>query len=223
MNKAWGEPFLGLHAAAIAIVPLGLVLTQLGLAAGDPWLWPPLEIALVATLGLAPVAWLQALKPIYPFNALRAYVPPRQLNRSRRRLLRAAFGSTWLRLHEYQWLVALVTVLLLLALVRMYWSAPLWAGLTFVKAGWLSHGVGLAIASVGLALASLGAHLHVMALKLLSVGDLKTFEPMTKDEIEAAFFFVGKAQANLWKDQWPQTGRSPQSPTAPESSTTAAS
>ncbi|MEO0854940.1 MAG: low-complexity tail membrane protein, partial [Cyanobacteria bacterium J06648_11] len=196
MNKSWSEPFLGLHAAAIAIVPLGLGLAQLGLAAGAPWLWPPLEIALVATLGLAPVAWLQALKPIYPFNAIGAYLPPRQLNRSRRRLLRASIGPKWLWLSVRQWVVVLVTVLLALSLVRMYWSAPLWSGLTFVKAGWLTHLVGLFMASLGLAIASLGAHLHVTALRLLLVSDLATFEPMTKADIEVAFVFLGQPQFN---------------------------
>lgn len=211
MRKSWGEPFLRLHAAAISIVPIGLVLTQLGLAADAPWLWPPLEVALVAALGLAPVAWLQASKPIYPFNSMRAYLPPRQLNRSRRRLLRAALGPTCLRLSQHQWLVAFVTVLLSFALLRMYWSAPLWSGLTFVKAGWLTHGVGLTIASAGLALAALGLHLHVTALRLLWVSDrdLKRFEPMPKDEIEANFSCFGKPQANLWKERWPQTTRSP--------------
>lgn len=210
MRKSWSEPFLWLHAAAIALVPIGFAIAQLGLAAGDPWIWPPLELAVVAALGLGPVAWLQGLRPIYPFSTAISHLPPRQLNRSRRRLLRALFGSAWLRLTQQQWLTALLSLLLLLVLVRMYWSAPLWSALAFVHLGWLTRPAGVLAACIGLAIAALGLHVHAAAVRLLATSDrdLKAIEPMSKTEIEQSFLLLGNPKANLWKAWWPQTQRS---------------
>ncbi|MEM9153828.1 MAG: low-complexity tail membrane protein [Cyanobacteria bacterium P01_F01_bin.33] len=209
MPKSWDEPFLWLHAAAIVLVPLGMAISQLGLAAGDPWLWPPLEVSLVAAFGLGPVMWLQGLQPIYPFSVGIWYLPSRQLNRSRRRRLRTLFDSTWLRLNQQQWLTALLALLLLFVLIRMYWSAPLWSALTFVHLGWLTRPAGLLVASAGLAVAALALNVHVAALRALMASDrdLNALAPMSKVEIEQSFFFLGKPKADLWKAWWPQTER----------------
>ncbi|MEM6447068.1 MAG: low-complexity tail membrane protein [Cyanobacteria bacterium P01_D01_bin.123] len=209
MPKSWDEPFLWLHAAAVVLVPLGIAIAQLGLAAGDPWLWPPLEVSLVAALGLGPVMWLQGLQPIYPFSVGIWHLPPRQLSRSRRRRLRGLFGSSWLQLNQQQWLTVLLALLLLFVLIRMYWSAPLWSALTFVHLGWLTHPTGLLVASAGLAVAALALNLHVTALRALvaSDRDLNTLVPMSRIEIEQSFFTMGKPKADLWKAWWPQTER----------------
>lgn len=87
MRSFWTEPFLWIHLAGIAALPLTLELVCVGLAVGDPILPVWLELLLVAVVGIGPVVWMQLTNPFDIFSLLIVAMKPEQLTEDRRRLL----------------------------------------------------------------------------------------------------------------------------------------
>jgi hypothetical protein len=87
MRSFWTEPFLWIHLAGIAALPLALELVWLGLAVGDPILPVWLELLLVAAVGIVPVLWMQLTRPFDIFSILVLAMKPEQLTQEQRRLL----------------------------------------------------------------------------------------------------------------------------------------
>ncbi len=87
MRSFWTEPFLWIHLAGIAALPLALELVWLGLAVGDPILPIWLELLLLATVGILPVLWMQLTRPFDIFSILILAMKPEQLTQEQRRLL----------------------------------------------------------------------------------------------------------------------------------------
>ncbi|HTL88469.1 MAG TPA: low-complexity tail membrane protein, partial [Leptolyngbya sp.] len=80
MRSFWTEPYLWIHLAGIAVLPLSLMICLLGLAAGDPILPPVVELGLVAIAGIAPIAWMQIQQPFCIFSLLAVAVRPERLS-----------------------------------------------------------------------------------------------------------------------------------------------
>jgi len=87
MRSFWTEPFLWIHLAGIAALPLALELVWLGLAVGDPILPVWLELLLLAAVGIVPVLWMQLTRPFDIFSILILAMKPEQLTQEQRRLL----------------------------------------------------------------------------------------------------------------------------------------
>src|SRR4028119_36884 len=87
MRSFWTEPFLWIHLAGLAAVPLALEFVWLGLAVGDPILPVWLEFLLVAAIGIGPVLWMQLTRPFDIFSILVLAMKPEQLTQEQRRLL----------------------------------------------------------------------------------------------------------------------------------------
>jgi len=87
MRSFWTEPFLWIHLAGIAALPLALELVWLGLAVGDPILPVWLELLLLAVVGILPVLWMQLTRPFDIFSILILAMKPEQLTQEQRRLL----------------------------------------------------------------------------------------------------------------------------------------
>jgi len=87
MRSFWTEPFLWIHLAGIAALPLALELVWLGLAVGDPILPIWLELLLLAAVGILPVLWMQLTRPFDIFSILILAMKPEQLTQEQRRLL----------------------------------------------------------------------------------------------------------------------------------------
>jgi hypothetical protein len=87
MRSFWTEPFLWIHIAGIAALPLALELVWLGLAVGDPILPVWLELLLLASVGILPVLWMQLTRPFDIFSILILAMKPEQLTQEQRRLL----------------------------------------------------------------------------------------------------------------------------------------
>jgi hypothetical protein len=87
MRSFWTEPFLWIHLAGIAALPLALELVWLGLAVGDPILPVWLELLLLAAVGILPVLWMQLTRPFDIFSILILAMKPEQLTQEQRRLL----------------------------------------------------------------------------------------------------------------------------------------
>src|SRR4028118_1567963 len=87
MRSFWTEPFLWIHLAGLAAVPLALEFVWLGLAVGDPILPVWMELLLIAVVGIAPVLWMQLIRPFDIFSILVLALKPEQLTVEQRRIL----------------------------------------------------------------------------------------------------------------------------------------
>ena len=143
MRSFWTEPFLWIHIAGIAALPLALELVWLGLAVGDPILPVWLELLLLATVGILPVLWMQLTRPFDIFSILILAMKPEQLTQEQRRLLSlfktktnsvvtiaAAVFMLWVLWQIYRVAPVAATVAPLAPRWRIV--GLLWAGLAFL-------------------------------------------------------------------------------------------
>lgn len=120
MRSFWSDPYLWIHLAGVAALPIFLELCFLGLATGDPLLPAWLEIFLVALVGVAPVLWMQWQRPFYIFSIVVLSLKPEQLSESQRSLLTLFKAQEKNRLP-----LILATVVLVAALRQFYLLAPI--------------------------------------------------------------------------------------------------
>ena len=87
MRSYWSDPYLWLHLAGLAVLPLWLEVGLLGLAVGDPVLPVWLELGLVGSVGILPILWMQLQRPFCIFSLVAVVVKPTQLTADQRKLL----------------------------------------------------------------------------------------------------------------------------------------
>lgn len=81
------DPYLWVHLAGLAALPLCAELCLLGLAAGDPLLPGGWDWLLVGLLGAAPIAAMQWLRPYYPFSVALVSLRADRLDETQQRIL----------------------------------------------------------------------------------------------------------------------------------------
>lgn len=140
MRSFWTEPFLWIHLAGLAALPITLELVWLGLAVGNPILPVWLELLLVTTIGIVPVLWMQLTRPFDIFSLLVVALQPEQLTQEQQKLL-SLFKTKTNKL-----LTIIGTVLMLWILWQIYRVAPLAVGVASLIRG--GHIVGLLIAGL---------------------------------------------------------------------------
>jgi hypothetical protein len=147
MKSFWSEPFLWIHLAGLAVVPLCLQLVWIAVAVGDPLPWATLEIIVLAVVGIIPVLWMQLTRPFDIFSILVVAVKPQEMTESQRKIL-----SLFKR--KQQKLIACLGAIIMLAfLVIIYQFAPVAAGVTSIAANW--RVLGLLVAAIAFASANL--------------------------------------------------------------------
>lgn len=185
MRSFWSEPFLWIHLAGIAVVPIALQLVWVGFAIGDPVLPYWLELLLVGAIGILPILWMQWNKPFDIFSLLIIALRPDALTLQQQRLL-----SLFKR--SQQRLLALLTAILM-ALVL--WQLYRWSPLVAVVASFLPQWriLGLSIAAVGLLVSNLFIQVPVSVLGVLSASEeqFETIEPCTPEKIRQYFTIPG--------------------------------
>src|ERR671932_376548 len=132
MRSFWTEPFLWIHLAGIAALPLTLELVWVGLAVADPILPVWLELLLVAAVGIGPVLWMQLTRPFDIFSVLFLAMKPEQLTEEQRRLLRLFKTKT------NRVLTVVAAVFMLWVLWQIYRMAPVAAAIASVAPRWHS-------------------------------------------------------------------------------------
>ena len=71
--KPWRcDPYLWVHLAGLATVPLWIGLCLLGLAVGNPT-WPGLELGFIVAVGVLPVLVMQLRRPFYIFSPIQRW------------------------------------------------------------------------------------------------------------------------------------------------------
>ncbi|NJL99436.1 MAG: low-complexity tail membrane protein [Synechococcaceae cyanobacterium SM2_3_2] len=187
-HHLWAEPFLWIHAAGIATVPLWVLVVLVGLATGDPLLPVGLEKLLVE-LAVLPVVWMQAWRPFYIFSLVAVSVPSEQLDERRRQVL-AGFQQPLYRFV----VLPLVSVLVVGYVGWSYDVAPLFASLSPIHQAPGSRVMGLLIAVVGVLGLTLFAQVPAAVGLLLMHSDdeAQSWLPVPTDRIPSEFSGVGR-------------------------------
>jgi len=185
MQSFWADPYLWIHLAGLAAIPIFLELCLIGFAIGDPLLPVWLELLLVAVVGIAPIAWMQWQRPFYIFSLVAVTLKPEYLSEDQRRLL------TLFKSPRHRVLAGIAPLLLLLLLRPLYNAAPIAAGMIPFTLEWRWLGLGLAaIAFFG---CNLFSQVPVSVLSVLGHSDaaFAATAPCPLDQIRQDFTIVG--------------------------------
>ncbi|XHX77056.1 MAG: low-complexity tail membrane protein [Stenomitos frigidus ULC029] len=185
MRSFWFDPYLWIHLAGLAAVPLLLETCLVGFALGDPLLPVWLEVLLVALVGVTPLLWMQWQRPFYIFSLMAVTVKPEKLTDNQRRLL-VLFKSQRNRV-----LAALVPALLIFLLWQLYAIAPIAAStVSFLPQ---QHLLGLLLAGGAFLACNLFVQVPVSVASVM-LTDESTFAatpPYALDSIRRSFTLVG--------------------------------
>ena len=185
MRSFWSDPYLWVHLAGIAALPVFLEICLLGLAVGDPVLPTALELLFVAAVGISPVFWMQWQRPFYIFSLLAIALKPAQLTEDQRRLLRL------FKTQEVRVLTAIAPVLLAIALWQLYKLAPLAAEVTPFAGQWRL--VGLLVAAIAFLACNLFLQVPLSVLRVLlaSEAEFAAVEPYPLERVGQDFTVLG--------------------------------
>ncbi|UIE37056.1 low-complexity tail membrane protein [Leptodesmis sichuanensis] len=185
MRSFWSDPYLWIHLAGLATLPLWLELCWLGLAAGDPVLPFWLELLLVAAIGIVPIFWMQWQRPFYIFSLIGVALKPAQLTEDQRRLL------TLFKSQRNRWLAIAPAIITFFALRQLYYLAPIANPVTpfAAEARWL----GLLVAAIAFLGVNLFLQVPVSVFSVMLTGE-STFAataPYPLEAIRSDFTAVG--------------------------------
>jgi hypothetical protein len=185
MRSFWSEPFLWIHLAGLAAVPLCLELCWLGLAVGDPVFPVWLEFVLVAGIGIAPVLLMQLTRPFYIFSILAVAMKPEQVTPQQRTIL-SLFKTPINRL-----LAGLVAVFMLWVLWQIYRVAPVVAVVAPFPPSWRLAGLFLAGVAFFASNLFLQVSVSVLGVLLTSEAAFAGTEPYPLEKIPQEFSVPG--------------------------------
>ncbi|NJL45215.1 MAG: low-complexity tail membrane protein [Leptolyngbyaceae cyanobacterium SM2_3_12] len=178
------DPYLWLHLAGVATVPLWLDLVLLGLAVDYPT-FPNLELGILMAVGVLPVLVMQLMRPFCIFSLVLLVLKPSALDDDRRRLL-TLFRHWRIRLGAL-----LVPLPLVWVLLWLYALAPVATDITPFAS--LDRAGGLALAAGGFFMANLFLQVPVSVLKvlLMSESQVKAANPYPLAQVTKDFTLIG--------------------------------
>ncbi|NJP09429.1 MAG: low-complexity tail membrane protein [Leptolyngbyaceae cyanobacterium RU_5_1] len=185
MRSFWSDPYLWIHLAGLAALPIWLELCVLGLAVGDPVLPVWLELLLISVVGIVPVLRMQWRRPFYIFSLVAVALKPEQLTDDQRRLL------TLFKSQRNRVLAIAAALLLFIALRQLYDAAPIAAAAVPFSSS--SRWLGLLVAAI----AFLGSNLFlqvpvsVLSIMLTSETTFAATPPYATDQIRQDFTLLG--------------------------------
>ncbi|HIK28618.1 MAG TPA: low-complexity tail membrane protein [Oscillatoriaceae cyanobacterium M7585_C2015_266] len=185
MQSFWFDPYLWIHLAGLAALPLSLVLCMVGLALGEPLLPVWLEYLLVAGMGSAPVVGMQLFRPFYIFSILAVAVKPEELTTNQRQIL-----SLFKKLQS-RWLASASALVLSVVLWPIYRWAPLASPLASSLPQWRLLGLFVAALAFLFSNLFLQIPLSVLRLMLSSSAQFAAAEPMAPEQIRQQFSILG--------------------------------
>ena len=185
MSSFRSEPFLWIHLAGIAAFPAMLELTWLGLAIGNPLPIPSMELFLLGFMGIAPVLWMQLVKPFNIFSILFVALNPNCLTVEQRQIL------TRFKTAKHKWFSVIAAVLMLPTLWLLDRFAPLALEVTSIIPQWRI--LGLTIAAIAFLLANLFLQVPISVINVLSsdLSELNQTNPCSLETISQDFTTPG--------------------------------
>jgi hypothetical protein len=185
VRSFWSEPFLWIHVAGAAVLPIFLGLCLLGLAVGSPLLPVWMEIFLVGMVGTVPVLWMQWFRPFYIFSILVVAVKPQNLTPLQQRIL------TRLKSPLNRGLALFVAVLLAVILWQLYRFAPLAASVAPFPPQWRLAGLLLAALAFLASNLFLQVPVSVLAVLLIPESEFAATKPYALEKIGQYFTIAG--------------------------------
>jgi hypothetical protein len=185
MRSFWSDPYLWVHLAGLAVVPILLEVCLLGFAVGDPTLPVWFELCLVGGIGIAPVLWMQWQRPFYIFSLVAVAIKPEQLTEDQRRLL------TLFKSQRNRILAVGVPVLLFFLLYQVYKLAPIAAPVALFPSGW--RVLGLLVAAIAFLAINLFTQVpfSVLGVMLHRDPEFAATPPYPLEQIRRNFSLVG--------------------------------
>lgn len=185
MRAFWSDPYLWIHLAGLAAVPLFVEVSLVGFALGDPFLPVWLELLLVAIAGIAPILWMQWQRPFYIFSLVTVCLKPAALTDDQRRLL------TLFKSPRNRALAVLASILLVLVLWKVYALAPIATpSVEFLST---SRWLGLLVAAIAFLACNLFVQvpLSVASVMLSSESTFAQAIPYPQEQIRQGFSLLG--------------------------------
>lgn len=181
------DPYLWIHLAGLAALPLFLELCVVGLAIGKPLfpLW--FELLFVGGIGILPILWMQWQRPFSIFSVVFLAVKPKQLTDDQRRILQL-FKTPLNRG------LALITAIGMAGVLwELYTIAPLTSPPPIAALASATRGTGLVIAAVAFLAANLFLQVPVSVLRVLltSESQFATAEPYPIEQVARHFTIFG--------------------------------
>jgi len=179
------DPYLWIHLAGLATVPVWLDGCLVGLAVGEPLVPPWLELATLGAVGTLPILWMQLQRPFYIFSVPGLALRPDKLSTQRRRLLTMQRG--WFS----RALVLMTAIALWGALYVLYQLAPVTTDIPWLAGQ--SRATGWGICAIAFLFANLFTLVPatIVPLFLASPRRLETIEPFAATQILQKFTVTG--------------------------------
>ncbi len=184
-NSLKSEPFLWIHLAGIAAVPIFLQIVWLGLAVGQPLVPFWLELLLLVGVGIVPIFWMQWIRPFDIFSLLLLALEPNKLTPSQQKIL------TLFKLPQQRILTAIAAVLMLVKLWFIYQWAPLASTIVTFLPQWRI--LGLLIAAIAFLASNLFFQVPIAVLGVLFTSKEKwtATTPYPLEKISQNFTIIG--------------------------------
>lgn len=179
------SPFLWIHLASIAFVPLFLQLVWLGLAITQPLPFYWFELLLLVIISLFPIIFMQWNKPFYPFNLLFFTLKIENLTEDQRRIL-TALKST-----RQRFLTAIASLVSLFILWTIYQYAPLATEAASFLPQFRLFGLLIALVAFFISNLYLQVSLSIIPLFLINQEKYASLEPYPLDKIKQDFTVLG--------------------------------
>lgn len=179
------EPFLWIHLAGIAVVPLALLTMMLGLAVGTPFSAYGGELILLILLGWLPVMVMQWFKPFEIFSLLIIALRPDSLGESQLRIL------SLFKRGQQRWITLFGGMISLGLLWLVYYFAP-------IAYPWVTDFpqlrlAGLLLGAIAYLMANLFLQVPLSVLGVLSTNQtsFEAMTPLDPDTIKQQFTIPG--------------------------------
>jgi hypothetical protein len=185
MRSFWSDPYLWVHLAGIAALPVFLELCLVGMATGEPLLPLWVELLFVGGVGILPILWMQWQRPFSIFSLPLIALKPTRYTDDQRRIIHLFKSSV------NRGLAVLVAVGMAWLLWQLYQVAPFASPAPFL--GSASRGVGLLIAAIAFLGCNLFVQIPVSVLAVLLTSEAKfaATEPYPMGQIGKDFTLPG--------------------------------
>lgn len=185
MRSFWFDPYLWVHLAGIAVVPILLELCLVALAMDTPFLPEGLEYVLVAIASIGPILWMQWQRPFCIYSLLPLTLKPEELTVEQRRLL------TLFKRNQQRIVAGLVAVFMAWVLWQLYRFAPLALNVAPSLPGGRITGMLGAIATFLLANLFVQVPISVLLVLLSRESQVDQAEPYPVAVVASDFSLIG--------------------------------
>lgn len=184
--QSWkSEPYLWVHLAGLAAVPIFAQLVWLGFSLGTPLAFYRLELAFVALIGIVPIFLMQWQKPFNIFSLLVLCLKPEVLTQTQQKILSLFKSNT------HRSLSIFAAFLLLVLMIQIYPLAPIASGFTSFLPQYRL--LGLLIAALAFLATNLFVQVPISVLGVLLTNSqkLEATQPYPLEKISQDFTNIG--------------------------------